>query len=354
MGDIYLHSILNIASAGFADGSNGLFAKRNHKILEPIYITLENDQYVRTSKDKRHIEAHSGNYVLVDVLAWRDGVDEAPLGKRGWVVQERSLSVRTLHFGAEQLFWECLSQEASEVCPDGFVAGTFGRTPKSLLKTREEDPKAVRATGPGAYQSTLEFLEIMRQMSNNPIRHDSEDSDSDDSDYLAPPPPERPTVSAEEIGLREAFLAGMNLNVCDDLPITGLEELKADILMLRAEHIDLDKSDEFDFDPLPQRGMTEAQKKWRSLVETYSGCRLTFSTDKLVAISGLASRIGRDMQCEYLAGMWRRDLEHQLLWKVVKPEKAVVADGTRGPSWSWASVDSAVRLDGWAGYYYLG
>ena len=31
----------------------------------------------------------------------------SPLGGRGWALQERLLAPRTLHFGREQLFWEC-------------------------------------------------------------------------------------------------------------------------------------------------------------------------------------------------------------------------------------------------------
>lgn len=31
----------------------------------------------------------------------------SPLSGRGWLLQERLLASRTLHFGCEQLFWEC-------------------------------------------------------------------------------------------------------------------------------------------------------------------------------------------------------------------------------------------------------
>ena len=40
-----------------------------------------------------------------------------PLSKRGWALQERVLSTRILHFGKEQMFWECKSLEASEHAP---------------------------------------------------------------------------------------------------------------------------------------------------------------------------------------------------------------------------------------------
>lgn len=34
-------------------------------------------------------------------------VDRAQLNKRAWVMQERFLSRRTIHFGANQVYWEC-------------------------------------------------------------------------------------------------------------------------------------------------------------------------------------------------------------------------------------------------------
>lgn len=40
---------------------------------------------------------------------WAASVDgpASPLNGRGWVLQGRLLAPRTLHFGREQLFWEC-------------------------------------------------------------------------------------------------------------------------------------------------------------------------------------------------------------------------------------------------------
>ena len=104
----------------------------------------------------------------------------------------------------------------------------------------------------------------------------------------------------------------------------------------------------------PIRGMTLAQQQWRTVVEMFSGCQLSYSKDKLVAISGMAKMIADDMKCAYLAGMWRRDLEHQLLWKCTAATKAVQLNGTRGPSWAWAAVDGPVTLWDWRGYFYNG
>jgi hypothetical protein len=87
-------------------------------------------------------------------------------------------------------------------------------------------------------------------------------------------------------------------------------------------------------------------------VEIFSNCALLYSKDKLIAIAGMARMISLDMKCSYLTGMWRKDLEHQLLWNVKKAMPSIKKDGTRGPSWSWASVDGGIEISDWSGYFY--
>ncbi|OCL10759.1 HET-domain-containing protein, partial [Glonium stellatum] len=263
MGLIYHYSILNIAATGFPDGSKGLFAQRDAKALMPIAIVIKEDKVVTDTIGKRETEVSQGNYMLLDAQTWKDSVDDAPLGKRGWAVQERSLSVRTLHFSAKQLYWECVSLKACEIFPKGFAKGTLQHFPKFLLYPRTREYTGARG-------------KLLRK-------------------------------EMEEFG------------------IGGLA------------------NDEAHLGPHPVMGMTTAQQQWSTIVEIYSRCALSFSKDKLVAICGMAKLLSKDMDCKYLAGMWRKDLEHQLLWRVVQPMPAVKKDGTRGPSWSWTSVDGQVE-----------
>ena len=46
-------------------------------------------------------------------------MNQAPLNRRGWVMQERWLSPRVLHYGRDQLLWECRELDACETYPDG-------------------------------------------------------------------------------------------------------------------------------------------------------------------------------------------------------------------------------------------
>jgi hypothetical protein len=87
---------------------------------------------------------------------------------------------------------------------------------------------------------------------------------------------------------------------------------------------------------------------WRKLVKAYTHRDLSVSTDRILAISALAHRIGDRLQDQYLAGLWRSRLPFDLLWYVDE-----VFDGGRGisvlrpakyqgPSWSWVGVNSPV------------
>jgi hypothetical protein len=56
---------------------------------------------------------------------WRQAVEEAPIRKRGWIIQERMLSPRILYLGSDQIFWECNEQRACESFPTEFPSYVF-------------------------------------------------------------------------------------------------------------------------------------------------------------------------------------------------------------------------------------
>lgn len=64
--------------------------------------------------------------ILIDVSHWDDLVNTAPVNIRAWVLQERLLAPRVLHFSNGQIAWECSEFEESE----GYPAGV----PKYLLR----------------------------------------------------------------------------------------------------------------------------------------------------------------------------------------------------------------------------
>lgn len=92
---------------------------------------------------------------------------------------------------------------------------------------------------------------------------------------------------------------------------------------------------------------------WKHWVEVYTKTNLTNHRDRLIAFSGIArmmfSRMypeGQDER-EYVAGMWRTHLAHQLLWYVNddpdnywQPDRYNRPGEYRAPTFSWAAVET--------------
>jgi hypothetical protein len=79
---------------------------------------------------------------------------------------------------------------------------------------------------------------------------------------------------------------------------------------------------------------------WITMVQEYSVKKLARSSDRLIALSGLSRLLQKSMGSEYVAGLWRKQFELHLLWRVT--EKREARPENRGPSWSWAALDTGV------------
>lgn len=80
----------------------------------------------------------------------------------------------------------------------------------------------------------------------------------------------------------------------------------------------------------------ERQRIWYQIVEEYTRRQLTFQSDKLAAISGLAKAFQRQTGKQYIAGFWKEDLFPGLTWYRRGKIPESVAD--HQPSWSWAKM----------------
>ena len=99
-----------------------------------------------------------------------------------------------------------------------------------------------------------------------------------------------------------------------------------------------------DLSVLPDRYGEDLRNLWYSdVVSQYSPMDLSVSTDKLIALSGIAKFFMARLEDTYVAGMWHSQLEDSLLWSVspsgLLPRPLVY----RSPTWSWASVDGRIR-----------
>lgn len=114
MGEIYRNAILNIAATAASGGEQGLDFTRDAFSSKHLRVDATWNLSARTLEKPL---LAPGQYYLVESSLWIREVDRAPLNSRGWVLQERLLSPRVLHFGRNQLFWQCGIDAFCEMFP---------------------------------------------------------------------------------------------------------------------------------------------------------------------------------------------------------------------------------------------
>ncbi|KAF2449937.1 HET-domain-containing protein [Karstenula rhodostoma CBS 690.94] len=85
-----------------------------------------------------------------------------------------------------------------------------------------------------------------------------------------------------------------------------------------------------------ERPKRDTLSGWYELLWLYGLKKLTHASDKLPAISGIASIYAERIGEEYLAGLWRDQLIEGLVWQSLSFRRV---SEYRAPSWSWASGD---------------
>ena len=119
MHKVYSHSYCNISAAAAEDSFEGLFYPRDPRLLHAAEVDLCIREFV---SDVDAIRCH-----VFYRGFWFEHSTQAPLNKRAWVLQERLLSPRILHFGRHQLLWECRELQAAESAPWGIDTDLDGR-----------------------------------------------------------------------------------------------------------------------------------------------------------------------------------------------------------------------------------
>lgn len=125
MGEVYRNAVCNLAATAFKDGKHGMFVMRNGLAMLPAKVIFET------------IIPMDKHYFVVENEDWSQRVELAPLFQRAWVIPEQILvsrtrttissdtnstfqSPRTIHFGEQQIFWECHNMFCCEMWPDRF------------------------------------------------------------------------------------------------------------------------------------------------------------------------------------------------------------------------------------------
>lgn len=75
---------------------------------------------------------------------------------------------------------------------------------------------------------------------------------------------------------------------------------------------------------------------WYGLLEKFTNKELSKATDKLPAMSGWAKRLQKEIDAEYIAGLWSNDMMRGMAWWACVSREQQPEEYT-GPSWSWTS-----------------
>ena len=152
MSKVYPCAICNIAANNSSDGSGGLFRPREVCSVMPLYLAID-DMESLVNRPKKSVKSFfkksfkpfssttMGFYVLIgNGELWRTEILGAPLSKRAWVFQEYLLARRTIHFGANQLFFECCRDKYCETYASGLPPQLMYRADFATHNKRMKQP----------------------------------------------------------------------------------------------------------------------------------------------------------------------------------------------------------------------
>lgn len=174
MADVYMNSQLNIAATHSSSGKGGCFAERwSLDSLNQVELNVGVDVLIEPDEDEEveyKIYVRNALHVAHDhstrSMDYTNTIELAsPLLSRAWVFQERLLSVRTLHFHAEELIWECGSGIS---CECSRLEDFQGGDPDGLLQHNESEQLKMIYTSISSSTSTESqildiWLELVRE-----------------------------------------------------------------------------------------------------------------------------------------------------------------------------------------------
>ncbi|KAK5997943.1 Cyclic AMP receptor-like A-like protein [Cladobotryum mycophilum] len=328
MGSVYSGAACTIASTGSPTSSGGCFHERNANSLEPCKVGVSSPhdlspEWIYARRD--------------DVFDYERSVDLAPLNTRGWVMQERLLSRRILHFGSNMIYWECCGRSASELNPHGY---TYKKFPEDFEDNYAPDTKGymntrgdvMRAEQEGRGFSWAAVEKFRRRPPPVTIEPDSRASNQIVWQHKRGfwknvlKPSEEPWSEDEKNDSRERPRAGFR---------AAFEQLREGVFGK-------------DLDEVKKVGRDSFSQLWYDLVESYSRGKLTSPMDKLMALKGIEDEIARATKFTYVYGLWKQRLLTDLLWFAIDGlgKRLLTREGLLvAPTWSWASIGGVAALD---------
>jgi hypothetical protein len=91
----------------------------------------------------------------------------------------------------------------------------------------------------------------------------------------------------------------------------------------------------------------DSRDSWIKLVEIFPECKITYATDKLMAMPGLVQH-KRAQRCRYhdwknVLGLWKEMSHVDLLW-VSRPRKLSFLSALRLPPWTWVAYAGPITF----------
>ncbi len=147
MGEIYKNSVITIAATNAEESTAGFLRKRRAE----AHCNLQVRKHERLAV---YVRTRTEWYGFAEIVG--------PLTRRGWVLQERLLPVRILHFGGQQMIWQCRKNSLAEgFCdtdspPEEQIPGAIESTLRATFHTQIlASFDAENELGPKSLESTI-------------------------------------------------------------------------------------------------------------------------------------------------------------------------------------------------------
>ncbi|KAF7671278.1 hypothetical protein GT037_010603 [Alternaria burnsii] len=94
MGNTFGNAYVTIAATSARDATQGFLERQSLQDPESQYVKVDSS-------------SHGALFISTIIDDYPSDVENGVLNQRAWVLQERALSRRTIHFTANQTYWEC-------------------------------------------------------------------------------------------------------------------------------------------------------------------------------------------------------------------------------------------------------
>jgi len=325
MGTIYFESTLTLSATAASNSTEGLFNPEKHsdQVPDPWELIIQLPLSFSDSQSRVYVTAPPFNVYYHP----RYFVEGSVLQTRGWVMQERYLSRRTLHFTSRGMMWECCTEKR----------GQYGYHELELV---DKDSKLFLVQ----MRRCKNALSVMRMLADED-RSEGIEEEAGDTKMTEGNIKEEGGADFHNEHLRPEQEATISATprYADSPLMDGIDRVQLPLFVTHPTIATTLASD-----PHIETFIAQALTRtfyffWYDKVSIYSKRSLTFPADKLPAMAGLASRVRSITNDEYFAGHWRYQLERSLFWNA--SDKACRPKTYRAPSWSWASMEGELWWD---------